>query len=139
VDKEPNAQQEKNRQADTVHMKTTRIELHPGVAGFAEDKDLAKSIRLTQLLPALARGNRVVLDFHRVKYATQSFVHALLGEPLSRYGEALLDQVEFKNCSQQLQSVVELVVDYSLGGFPNESEVTQKHAVSPKEKRPKLN
>ncbi|HKG22219.1 MAG TPA: STAS-like domain-containing protein [Blastocatellia bacterium] len=98
------------------------IKLQPGIAGFAEDKDQAKSIRKAQLLPALERGERIVLDFRDVKYATQSFIHALLGEALYKYQEELLDRVEFKNCTLQLQSVIELVVDYSLGGFPTESQ-----------------
>ena len=97
------------------------IELKPGIAGFAEDKDHAKLIRLETLLPALERGEHIILDFRHVKYATQSFIHALLGEALYKYHEELLDRVEFKNCTPQLQGVIELVVDYSLGGFPTEA------------------
>lgn len=99
-------------------MKTTRIELSSGIAGFAEDKDYAKLVRQKQILPALEAGRAVAVDFRLVKYATQSFVHALIGEPLKRFGEPVLDQLEFQNCTPQLQSVIELVVDYSLGGFP---------------------
>jgi hypothetical protein len=105
-----------------------KIELTPGIAGFAEDKDQAKTLRLGTLLPALERGENIVLDFRHVKYATQSFIHALLGEALYKYREDLLDKVEFKNCTPQLQSVIELVVDYSLGGFPTENEVTSQES-----------
>jgi STAS-like domain of unknown function (DUF4325) len=97
---------------------TTRIRLAAGVAGFAEDKDYARTLRQEKILPALDRGGRVVLQFEQVRYATQSFVHALIGEALKKHGEAVLDRIEFKNCTPQLQSVIELVVDYSLGGFP---------------------
>jgi hypothetical protein len=110
-------------------MKKRTIELKPGVAGFAEDKDQAKTLRIETLLPALERGEYIVLDFRQVKYATQSFIHALLGETLYKYGENLLDRVEFKNCTPQLQSVIELVVDYSLGGFPTESELADQSMV----------
>jgi hypothetical protein len=99
-------------------MKTTRIELSSGIAGFAEDKEYAKRIRQDEILPALEAARGVALDFHLVKYATQSFVHALIGEPIKRFGEPVLDKLEFQNCTPQLQSVIELVVDYSLGGFP---------------------
>lgn len=104
-------------QKDQIHM-TTRIELDSGVKGFAEDKDYASQLRKDILLPALDRGEDVIIDFAAVRYATQSFVHALIGEALNKYREGFLDKVEFKNCSPQLQSVIELVVDYSLGGFP---------------------
>jgi hypothetical protein len=88
--------------------------------GFAENKDEAKITREQRILPALAKGEKVVLDFDSVNYATQSFVHALIGEPLQRYGESVLDSFEFQNCSPQLKSLIELVVDYSLGGFQTE-------------------
>lgn len=108
-------------------MKKT-IELKPGIVGFAEDKDQARTIRINTLLPALDRGENIILDFRHVKYATQSFIHALLGETLYKYGEDLLDRVEFKNCTPQLQSVIELVVDYSLGGFPTEMETASRES-----------
>lgn len=84
---------------------------------FAEDKDEAKLIRTSRILPALAHGEAVALDFARIEYATQSFVHALIGEALQRYNERALDMLEFRNCNKAVQSVIELVVDYSLGGF----------------------
>ena len=85
---------------------------------FLEDKDLARGLRKRELLPALEAGESVVLDFAHVGTATQSFVHALIGEALKRYGEDVLDRVEFKHCGPELCDVIELVVDYSLGGFP---------------------
>jgi hypothetical protein len=97
-----------------------------GIAGFAEDKDQARSIRIDTILPALERGHNVVLDFQDIKYATQSYIHALVGEPLQRYGESIIDQIEFKNCSQQLRSVIELVVDYSLGGFEDAGSTSRE-------------
>jgi hypothetical protein len=93
------------------------IKLEPGVGGFAEDKDQAKLLRISKIIPSLDRGETVVLDFSEIRYATQSYVHALIGEALRKYGERLLEHMEFKNCSPQLQGLIELVVDYSLGGF----------------------
>lgn len=97
---------------------TVRVADLAGKSGFAEDKDAAKELRIKRILPALARRDDLILDFEGINYATQSFVHALIGEALKRHGEASLDRIEFKNCSTQLQSLIELVVDYSLGGFP---------------------
>jgi hypothetical protein len=98
-------------------MNCIEIQIPSGTTGFAEDKDAARRIRIGRLLPALTRKEYVRLDFGAVTYATQSFVHALLGEALQRFGEDVLRDIEFKNCTPQLQSLVELVVDYSLGGF----------------------
>jgi hypothetical protein len=96
----------------------TKLRLTAGIAGFAEDKEYARKLRREKILPALERGGDVTVDFALVKYATQSFVHALIGEALKKYGEPVLDRIEFQNCTPQLQSVIGLVVDYSLGGFP---------------------
>jgi STAS-like domain of unknown function (DUF4325) len=93
------------------------INVTGGSTGFAEDKDEARRIRVGKLLPALSKDSLVILDFRDIKYSTQSFVHALLGEVLQRYGEDVLAQIDFKNCTPQLKSLIQLVVDYSLGGF----------------------
>lgn len=93
------------------------IRIPSGISGFLEDKDFARDLRLERIIPALADGETVVLDFSDVKYVTQSFIHALIGEPLKRFGEDVLARIEFRNCSQQLKSVIELVVDYSFTSF----------------------
>ena len=99
------------------------VEISTGEGGFAEDKDLAKRLRIEQILPALEAGTEVVLDFSAVHFATQSYVHALIGEALKRFGESALDLLEFRHCSPSVRSVIELVVDYSLAGFAHQAVV----------------
>jgi len=96
------------------------IRIKPGANGLAEDKDEARELRLSAVLPALEKGDKVVLDFSEVGFATQSFVHALIGEALQRHKIGVLDLLEFRSCSSTVRSVIELVVDYSLGGFAAE-------------------
>lgn len=96
---------------------TLEIGIPATSGGFAEDKDRAKTLREEQILPTLDRGEVVVLDFVDVTYATQSFVHALISVPLKKHGEEVLSRIVFKNCSPQMQSLIELVVDYSFEGF----------------------
>lgn len=98
-------------------MKKNVLRVAPPDMSFAEDKDYARRLRTGELLPTLERGDRVVLDFQGVRFATQSFVHALVGEAFKRFGEEALNRIEFRGCSEQVRSIVELVVDYSLGGF----------------------
>jgi hypothetical protein len=114
--------QEDNQGKNQVHMtsETRTIILSAGVGGFAEDKDEARRIRVQQILPMLDENKRIILDFENVKFSTQSFVHAILGEVLKRYGEAALSRLEFRNCAPQVKSLIQLVVDYSLGGFATE-------------------
>jgi hypothetical protein len=107
-----------------------KIRLSAGIGGFAEDKEYAQKLREEKILPALQAGGEIALDFSLVKYATQSFVHALIGEALKKHGEPVLERIEFQHCTPQLQSVIELVVDYSLDGFPAHASAGKKAAAA---------
>ncbi len=47
------------------------------VGDFAEDKDAARRLREEVIVPAIERGDEVVIDFSAASSATQSFLHAL--------------------------------------------------------------
>ena len=99
------------------------VKIDTGTKGFAEDKDVAKQLRRQIIMPALAEGKKVILDFSVVTSSTQSFVHALVGEPLQKMGEDVLANIEFRACAPQIKSLVRLVVDYTLGGFTTKSPI----------------
>jgi hypothetical protein len=84
---------------------------------FAENKDIARDIRLKEIIPALNTQEEIVLDFGGVDAATQSFVHALLSEILRQYGVAVLDRIEFKSCGIKVQKIIEIVVEYMQEGM----------------------
>lgn len=88
------------------------IKLQPIVGGFAENKDLAKEIRLTQIVPALDRNEEVVLDFEGIDGTTQSFIHALISDIVRKYGNDVLDKIYFKNCGNTVQKIISIVTDY---------------------------
>ena len=100
-----------------------KVKIDAGAKGFAEDKDAAKQLRRQIIMPALAEEKKVILDFSSVTSSTQSFVHALVGEPLQKRGEGVLEQIEFRSCAPQIKSLVQLVVDYTLGGFTTKSPI----------------
>lgn len=85
-----------------------------GKAGnFAENKDIARELRLREIAPMLRKGSEeVVLDFDGVTGVTQSFVHALISELLREYGDILFTRLLFKNCNPAIQQVVNIVADY---------------------------
>jgi hypothetical protein len=85
-----------------------------GINGFMEDKEIARCLRTQEILPALDRGDRVELDFANVRFATQSFVYALIGGALEKYKDSLLNTMDFKNCTPQMRGVIEMVVSYAL-------------------------
>jgi hypothetical protein len=95
----------------------TEIAIVDVAGSFAEDKDVARNLRRELLLPALERGELVTLDFAGVDLATQSFVHALVSDAIRRLGPKALDQIIFKNCSEVIRTLVEIVSEYSQEGL----------------------
>lgn len=96
-------------------MKNIRIFDRAGA--FAENKDVARDVRIKEIIPALERDEKVALDFDRVDAATQSFVHALISDILRKYGANILDRIEFKSCNETVRKIVEIVVDYMQEGM----------------------
>jgi len=98
-------------------MKSKRIRIPAPPSGFQADKDLAREIRQERIIPVLKSDIKLVLDFSSINQCTQSFLHALLSAPLIQYGTDVLDRIEFYGCNDTMKSLIELVIDYSLGGF----------------------
>ena len=88
------------------------IEMSTLVGTFAENKDIARRTRIETIVPLLENQEEVMLDFQGVDSATQSFIHALISDPLRRYGSEVLDNILFKNCSENIKKIIEMVVDY---------------------------
>ncbi len=93
---------------------TTTIILFPLFGNFANDKDVARELRQREILPRLAKGEDVILDFTGVEGATQGLIHALIAEPLQIYGKEALNLLQFKSANPLLKTLISLVIDYSL-------------------------
>ena len=70
---------------------------------FAENKDLARDIRLKEIIPALD---------NKEDAATQSFIHALISDIIRKYGTEILDRISFKNCSENVKKMIGIVIEY---------------------------
>ncbi|MCG5106618.1 STAS-like domain-containing protein, partial [Candidatus Saccharibacteria bacterium] len=64
------------------------IKLKTLAGSFAENKDIAKDIRLKQIMPALEKREKVIVDFTGVDGATQSFIHAMISDPIRKYRDS---------------------------------------------------
>ncbi len=93
--------------------KPTKIEVAIETGEFAEDKDKAQRLRVSIISPAVKAGGTVVIDFKGVTGATQSFVHALISEPIRTTKGVALDHMEFKNCNRSIQRIITIVADYT--------------------------
>ena len=98
-----------------------------GLAGsFAEDKDVARRIRQESILPRLAAGEPVTLDFSEVEVATQSFVHAMISEALRIHNGRALELLDFRKCNRTVKSVILTVIDYSLSSSAVGGAITER-------------
>lgn len=79
---------------------------------FAENKDIARELRIKQIVPALEANKTVIIDFSDVTGCTQSFMHALISDTVRKFGEEVFDRLRFKNCSPVVREVVNIVAEY---------------------------
>ena len=84
---------------------------------FSENKDIARNIRIQEIIPSLEKKEEVILDFEKVDAVTQSFIHALISDLFRKYGNAVLDRVAFKSCNETVQKIIGIVVDYMQEGL----------------------
>ncbi len=100
-------------------MKREIIKIKDHAGTFAENKDIAKRLRIDKITPALSNKEEVELDFKGVSGTTQSFIHALISEPLRQFRDVALDNLEYKNCSDVVKEIVKTVYDYIQESFNN--------------------
>jgi hypothetical protein len=90
----------------------TRINILKAAGIFAENKDIARDLRINKLVPAFEKGEELVIDFAGVEGATQSFIHALISDLIRNYGSEVLDKILFENCHPTIQKIITIVTDY---------------------------
>jgi len=88
------------------------IRLKEIIKDFAENKDIAKKIRIEEIMPSLSKGDKVVLDFDGISGATQSFIHALLSDPIRELKEVAFDNLFYKNANNDIREIISIVYRY---------------------------
>lgn len=90
-----------------------KIVLKNEAGDFGENKDIARRLRIKEIMPALLDNEEVILDFNGMIGATQSFIHALIVAPMREFGDTFFEKVQFKNCAPAIQQVVQIVSEYT--------------------------
>ena len=98
-------------------MSEITIILNQHVGAFGENKDIAKAVRTETIMPALQSGHDILFDFIGVDGATQSFIHALISDPIREYYPDIFDKMHFKNCNATVRAVIEVVYEYMQEGL----------------------
>jgi hypothetical protein len=85
------------------------------VYDFEEDVEKASDIRENIILPNINSGKMVVIDFAKVKFATQSFIHALMYKVI-RDGQQIGATLSIANCTNSTREAVMAVAAYAKMG-----------------------
>ena len=92
---------------------------------LAEDKNAAELMRKDTIIPALRSNKPLQLDFGGVQITTQSFIHALLAEPLRLFGpDHFTGRIFFARASTQVKQVLKIVVQHVAAESDGGREVT---------------
>lgn len=98
------------------------INMRKVAGGFAENKDIAKKLRIEKIMPALSKGDEVILDFNGVSGATQSFIHALISDPIRELKEVAFDNLAYKNANEDIREIILIVYRYMQESLNGSSE-----------------
>ena len=94
------------------------VRFTPSAAAVIENKEEAHRVREEVLLPCVAAGHPVGIDFTLGQAATHSFVHALLYAPLKEAGERAQSLIFIRATSVQIKDTVRFVAWDALGSGP---------------------
>lgn len=88
------------------------IKIFDKTGEFAQNKDIAQYLRLSEILPIVREKEEIILDFENVNLSTQSFIHALISDIIRIEGLDVLDLIKFKNCNDTIKTLINMVVEY---------------------------
>lgn len=102
-------------------MKKIKINIRKEAGDFAENKDVAKELRTEIIIPNLSKDNVVEIDFVKVSGVTQSFIHALIAEPIRKFGDKALEKLLYKNCTDNVKEIIKTVYEYLQESMENKN------------------
>jgi len=89
---------------------------------FAENKDIAKKLRIEKIMPFLLKGDEVIVDFKGVDGVTQSFIHALISDPIREFKEVAFDKLYYRNANKDVKGIISIVYRYMQESLDNDGE-----------------
>ena len=98
------------------------IKLQKLTSTFAENKDVAKKLRIEIIMPTLSKGGEVIIDFHGVNGATQSFIHALISDPIRVYKDIAFENLLYKHTNDSIKEIIAIVYRYMQESFDGETQ-----------------
>jgi len=78
---------------------------------YAEDKELAIKLRDEKLLPLIAEGRSISIDFEEIISAPHSLLNALLATPIQRLGLAAYKRIKVINARTEIRETIDFIMD----------------------------
>lgn len=78
---------------------------------YAEIKSEAINYRDKYLLPNLAEGKKIILDFKNVKSAPHSFLNAFLATPIKKLGIESYKRIKTINADSNIRETIDFILD----------------------------
>ena len=98
------------------------IKMQKLTGDFAENKDIAKKLRIEKIMPFLLKGDEIIIDFKEVDGVTQSFIHALISDPIREFKEVAFDQLYYRNANKDVKEIISIVYRYMQESLDNNGE-----------------
>ena len=73
-------------------------------------------MRDRRLLPAIAQGKTLLLDFEEVISAPHSFLNALLASPIRQLGMAAYKRIKVINALPEIRETIDFILDENTTG-----------------------
>jgi hypothetical protein len=90
---------------------------------YAEDKEGAVRFRDRKLLPAIAEGKSILLNFDRVVSAPHSFLSALLATPIMRLGMTAYKLIKVTNAVPEIRETIDFILDENTDKKSSQTEL----------------
>jgi len=98
------------------------IKMQKLTGDFAENKDIAKKLRIEKIMPFLLKGDEIIIDFKEVDGVTQSFIHALISDPIREFKEVAFDKLYYRNANKDVKEIISIVYRYMQESLDNNGE-----------------
>ncbi|MGV0107594.1 DUF4325 domain-containing protein [Nostoc sp. DSM 114160] len=105
------ATQELSNASDVEKQNKFYISVRNYFGKYAEDKMTAIRIRDEKLLPEVAEGKCLSIDFDEVISAPHSFLNALLSTPIRQYGMAAYKKIKIINAAPEIRETIDFIMD----------------------------
>ncbi len=87
------------------------IKLNNYFGQYLENKDLAKEIRDTIILPSIEKGEILTLDFDGICFSAHSLLFAMLATPIERLGLSAYKKIKIINAAPEIRETLDFIFD----------------------------